>query len=318
MTINVAVLTRDQGALFELGCAVELFGLPRPEFDPWYHCEVVSFTPGPLQMPGGLTLLPRHVKSLDAYDMVIVPGWTSQPEPLDPQLRDALLRFYLAGKRLVSFCSGAFLLAELGILDGRQATTHWRYAEVFKQRFPAVHYVDNVLYVYEDTLGCSAGSAAGIDLGIEIIRRDFGYAIANQVARRLVISAHRKGGQSQFVETPVLARASQFSQALDWAISQLHAHIDINVFAERARMSRRTFDRKFRSTFNLTANEWLIHQRLQLAKGLLEAGQCSIEQVAGQAGFGNAISMRHHFRRVLGVSPSQYQLQFASQSPAKS
>ena len=322
MKIKVAVLTRDHGALFELGCAVELFGLPRPEFDPWYECEVVSFSSGPMTMLGGLQMTARQTESLDAYDMLIVPGWPVKGAELSSQHREALLRFHAAGKRLLSFCSGAFLLGELGVLDGRKATTHWRYADIFRQRFPAVQYVDDVLYVYDGNMGCSAGSAAAIDLGIEVIRRDFGYAIANQVARRLVMSAHRKGGQSQFVETPVLERASQFSQALDWALRNLQANIDIDVFAERARMSRRTFDRKFRSTFNLTANEWLIQQRLNLAKGLLESGlkepgsresaPLGIEQVAAQSGFGNAITMRHHFRRVLGVSPSQYQAQFAA------
>lgn len=311
MTTRVAVLIRDNGAFFELGCALELFGLPRPEFDPWYSCEVVSFAPGPLTLLGGVQMLVRQVDGLDHYDMLIVPGWPPGGAELSAHHREALLRFHAAGKRLLSFCSGAFLLAELGVLDGRKATTHWRYADIFKQRFPAVQYVDDVLYVYDGVIGCSAGSAAAIDLGIEVIRQDFGFSIANQVARRLVMSAHRKGGQSQFVETPVLERANQFSHALDWALHHLHTTIDIDALAARALMSRRTFDRKFRSTFNLTPNEWLIQQRLDLAKGLLENGRAGIEQVAVQSGFANAVTMRHHFRRVLGVSPREYQAQFA-------
>ncbi|MDP2126120.1 MAG: helix-turn-helix domain-containing protein [Pseudohongiella sp.] len=320
--INVAVLIRDNGAFFELGCALELFALSRPEFNPWYLCEVVSFTHGPLNMPGGLQLSARQVDSLDEFDMVIVPGWPAAGAELEEQHKDALLRFYSVGKRLLSFCSGAFLLAELGVLDGKQATTHWRYADKFKQRFPTVKYVDDVLYVYDGRIGCSAGSAAAIDLGIEVIRRDFGYRIANQVARRLVMSAHRKGGQSQFVETPVLERADQFSEALDWAIKNIRDTIDINILAEKARMSRRTFDRKFRSTFNMTPNEWLIQQKLNVAKGMLESGvnnpdkhkpgQYNIEMIAEQSGFINAVTMRHHFRKSLGVSPRQYQAQFAS------
>jgi len=313
MTTRVAVLIRDNGAFFELGCALELFGLPRPEFDPWYCCEVVSFSPGPLTMLGGVQLQVRQVDSLDEFDMLIVPGWPPKGADLSATHREALLRFHASGKRLLSFCSGAFLLAELGVLDARKATTHWRYADVFKQRFPAVRYVDDVLYVYDGVIGCSAGSAAAIDLGIEVIRQDFGFKIANQVARRLVMSAHRKGGQSQFVETPVLERANQFSQALDWALHNLHTTIDIDALAARALMSRRTFDRKFRSTFNLTPNEWLIHQRLDLAKGMLESGCSGIEQIAVQSGFANAVTMRHHFRRLLGVSPREYQAQFAEQ-----
>lgn len=319
--IKVAILTRDHGAFFELGCALELFALPRPEFDSWYQCEVVSFASGPLNMLGGVLLTVRQVDNLDEFDMLVVPGWPASGAELTQLHREALRRFYKAGKRLLSFCSGAFLLGELGVLEGREATTHWRYAALFQQRFPAVRYVDDVLYVYDGHIGCSAGSAAAIDLGIEVIRRDFGYQIANQVARRLVLSAHRKGGQSQFVETPVLERANQFSQALDWAVQNIREPIDIDEFAQKARMSRRTFDRKFRSTFNLSANDWLIQQKLNLAKGLLESmiqksGEsgsrvCSIEWIAGQSGFVNAITMRHHFRKVLGVSPTQYQAQFA-------
>lgn len=308
---KVAVLIRDKGAFFELGCALELFALSRPEFNSWYQCEVVCFTSGALNMIGGLQLSARQVDSLDDYDMLIVPGWPAMGAELATEHREALLRFHAAGKRLVSFCSGAFLLAEMGLLDGRQATTHWCYAEIFKQRFPAVQYVDDVLYVYDGRIGCSAGSAAALDLGIEVIRRDFGYRIANQVARRLVMSAHRKGGQSQFVETPVHERANQFSQTLDWAIKHIQETIDINMLAEKARMSRRTFDRKFRSTFNLTANEWLIQQKLNVAKGLLESGRGDIELIAEQSGFVNAGTMRHHFRRSLGVSPKQYQEQFS-------
>lgn len=312
MTIHVAVLIRENGAFFELGCALELFGLPRPEFDPWYSCEVVSFSEGPLTMLGGVQMQVRQVDSLDEFDMLIVPGWPPKGAELSDTHRNALLRFHGAGKRLISFCSGAFLLAELGVLDGRNATTHWRYAEIFRQRFQQVQYVDDVLYVYDGVIGCSAGSAAAIDLGIEIIRQDYGFKIANQVARRLVMSAHRKGGQSQFVETPVLERANQFSHALDWALHHLHQPIDIDALSARALMSRRTFDRKFRSTFNLTPNEWLIHQRLDLAKGLLESTDLAIEQVAEKSGFANAVTMRHHFRRILGVSPREYQAQFSA------
>ena len=308
---QVAILTRENGAFFELGCAVELFALPRPEFDNWYRCDVVSFNAGPLNMLAGMQLRVKQVDSLDDYDMLVVPGWPASGAELGDPQRQALLRFYEAGKRMISFCSGAFLLAELGILDGQQATTHWRYAEKFQQRFPAVHYVDDVLYVYNGRVGCSAGSAAAIDLGIEVIRRDFGYRIANQVARRLVMSAHRKGGQSQFVETPLLERANQFSQALDWALKNMRSAIDVDRLAAKAHMSRRTFDRKFRSTFNMSANEWLIQQRLNVARGLLESGQVDIARVAEQAGFSNESTMRHHFRKVLGVSPRQYLDQFA-------
>jgi AraC family transcriptional activator FtrA len=308
--IRVAILIDEQAALFELGCAVELFGLPRPEYPRWYECDVVSFSDGPHTVTGGLQVQAKSVERLDDYDMLVIPSWSVEVGDPDERLAQELRRFEAAGKRLLSFCSGAFLLAALGFLDGRDTTTHWRYAEKFRQRFPAARYLDDVLYVYDDRIGCSAGSAAGIDLGIEVIRRDFGYRIANQVARRLVISAHRKGGQSQFVETTVPEHPRQFAAALDWALANLRDVGDIDMLARRANMSRRTFDRRFRATFSLTPNAWLVMQKLDLAKGLLEEGTESVETIAGLSGFGNAITMRHHFRRLAGVSPREYQAQF--------
>jgi AraC family transcriptional activator FtrA len=213
---------------------------------------------------------------------------------------------------MVSFCSGAFLLAELGVLEARQATTHWRYAEQFKQRFHNIQFLDDVLYVYDGKIGCSAGSASAIDLGLEIIRQDFGYQIANKVARRLVVSAHRLGGQSQFVETPILAVPNQFSAAIDWASNHLNDDIGVNEMASRANMSRRTFDRKFRSSFNLSPKVWLTQQRLEKAKQLLEIGAHSVEKIAELSGFDNAITMRHHFRKCLSISPMQYRHQFTN------
>jgi len=307
---RVAILTYNNSTLFELGCAVELFGLPRPEFESWYECDVVTFDSGLLGMTGGVQLKCKEVDSLDDYAVLVVPSWPANACPIDPDMASEIKRFSQAGKRVISFCSGAFLLGELGILNGRQATTHWRYAERFKNRFPEVNYVDDVLYVYDGLVGCSAGSAAAIDLGIEIVRKDFGYQVANQVARRLVMAAHRSGGQSQFVETPVLEIPNQFAESLDWALANLLSPINITAFAKKANMSRRTFDRKFRTTFNVTPKEWLTTQRLNKAKELLESERCSVERIAELSGFDNAITMRHHFRKMLGVSPKKYRDQF--------
>ncbi len=309
---RVAILTYNGAALFELGCAVELFGLPRPEFPSWYECDVVTFNSGSLAMTAGVQLKCKVVQNLDDYHMLVVPSWPVGGDEIPANLITAMNRFHATGKRIISFCSGAFLLGELGFLDGREATTHWRYSDQFKSRFPAVYYMDDVLYVYDGPIGCSAGSSAAIDLGIEVIRKDYGYQVANQVARRLVMAAHRSGGQSQFVETPLLEIPNQFAQSLDWALSNLTAAIDINTFAIQANMSRRTFDRKFRSTFNVTPKEWLTAQRLNKAKQLLECESCSVEKVAELSGFDNAITMRHHFRKSVGVSPKQYRNQFGA------
>ncbi|RYZ88856.1 MAG: helix-turn-helix domain-containing protein, partial [Moraxellaceae bacterium] len=226
------------------------------------------------------------------------------------ELANAIQKFSSENKRIISFCSGAFLLAELGLLDGRKATTHWRYADKFKAKYKHTEYVDDVLYVYDGKIGCSAGSAAAIDLGIAIIKGDYGYKIANTVARRLVMSAHRSGGQSQFVEAPIIEKPNLFSQALDWALKNITTAIDVETFARHANMSRRTFDRKFRSTLNITPNEWISLQRLDVAKQLIETTTYNVDKVAQLSGFENAISMRHHFRKALGISPTQYREQF--------
>jgi AraC family transcriptional activator FtrA len=310
---RVAILSYDNTALFELGCAVELFGLPRPEIPHWYSAEVVSFESGPLQATSGLQILPRQVASLDAWDMLVIPSWPTQGEAVPARLQQEILALHARGGRLLSFCSGAFLLAAIGLLDGQQATTHWRYAERFRTRFPRVRYAEDVLYVYDGRIGCSAGSAAGIDLGIEVIRGDFGYEVANQVARRLVMAAHRSGGQAQFVETPVLRKPDQFAAALDWATQNLDKPLAVDALAARANMARRSFDRHFRASLKLTPGQWLIQQRLLLARQLLESGTLPMERIAEKSGFANAVTMRHHFRQVLGLSPSQFRMQFGRQ-----
>lgn len=309
---KVAILTYNNASLFELGCAVELFGLKRPEFKEWYDCDVVTFEEGLLASTSNILIQAKKIETLAPYTTLIIPSWPTDARIVDKTLAIAITKFYRSGKRLFSFCSGAFLLAELGFLKGGRATTHWCYAKKFKERFPEVNYADDVLYVYDDTIACSAGSAAAIDLGIEIIRNDYGYKVANQVARRMVLSAHRDGGQSQFIETPMLEAPKQFSKALDWALNNLEIPININTFASKANMTRRTFDRKFKSSFNLTPKEWLTTQRIQRAKELLESKSLSIEQVAELAGFANAITMRHHFRKILGISPKRYQEKFSS------
>ena len=311
--IRVAILAYEGVALFELGCATELFGLSRPEFDTWYNTDVVCLQPLPVTSVCGVRLGCTAVTGLDDYDLLVVPSWPNIEHELPKIYLEEVNRFYSEGKRLISFCSGAFLLAEIGCLEGRRATTHWRYAEIFRARFPHLNYASDSLYFYDGRIGCSAGSSAAIDLGLEVIRHDFGYEAANSVARRLVLSAHRKGGQSQFAEKPVQLDASKFTSALDWACKNLSAAIDINDLAARANMSRRTFDRKFRGNFNLSPKQWLILQRLNLAKELLEKKDLSVEKIAELSGFDNATTMRHHFRKELGISPSTHREHFAAQ-----
>jgi len=308
--LRIAILTYDQGAFFELGCALELFALPRPEFKSWYQCEVVSFEDAQLSYLGGVSMSVKHIDSLDNYQMLVIPSWPITKSSIHPVLSQQIRQFNEKNKRIISFCSGAFLLGHLGLLDNRDATTHWRFSEQFKQTFPKSNYIEDVLYIYDKNIGCSAGSSAAIDLGIEIIRQDFGYKIANSVARRLVLSAHRKGGQSQFADTPISKPNSQFSQAIDWSLKNIHLPIDIDQIANKANMSRRTFDRKFKSNFNISANEWIIFQRLHLAKEILENSMYDMERIAQLSGFGNATTMRHHFRKTFQISPSQHRERF--------
>ena len=306
---RVAILTYPDTALFELGCAVELFALPRPEFADWYQTDIISFDRQALRATGNILLQVKQISSLADYDMLVIPGWPVALQPTDNLLGE-IRALHGRGGTVVSFCSGAFLLAASGLLAGRTATTHWRYADDFRQRFPAVNYADDVLYVLDDGIGCAAGSSAALDLGMAIIRRQYGYQIANQVARRLVMAAHRSGGQSQFVETPITRTSDHFADTLDWAIRHLTSGLSIDSLARRANMSRRSFDRKFRASMNISANDWLTLQKLEVAKQLLESTQLPIEHVASQSGFDNAITLRHNFRKHLQSSPSHFRRQF--------
>lgn len=311
--MRVAILTYPETALFELGCAVELFALSRPEFTDWYTTDVISFETHAVRATGGIQLKALTVDGLSPYDMLVVPGWPVDREPDDSLLRE-ISALHQRGGTVLSFCTGAFLLAAAGLLDGKSATTHWRYADRFRDRFPEVSYVDDVLYIFEDKVGCAAGSSAALDLGLAVIREHHGYEIVNQVARRLVMAAHRSGGQSQFVETPVPRTSNRFAETLDWAVKNLAKGISVSDLARRANMSRRSFDRKFRTSLNMSANHWLVLQKLQLARHLLESSHQPMEQVASLSGFDNAITMRHHFRKHLQCTPTRFRGQFANAS----
>lgn len=307
---NVAILAHSHVTLFEMSCAIELFALPRPEFDPWYKTDVINMENHSFETTGGITLTTQYVESLDYYDTLIIPGWPTGNSPIPTLIEQQVTQFYQEGKRILTLCSGAFLLGKLGILDGKNSTTHWMYEAEFRDQFPKAKYQSDVLYVFDGQIGCSAGSASALDLGLAIIRQDFGFERANQVAKRLVVSSHRSGGQAQFVDTPLLKVPSSFSQAVEWASLNIDKTITVDEWSRQANMSRRTFDRKFRSSFSLSPKEWLIQQRVERAKGLLETEKLSIEQLATSAGFENATTMRHHFRRLVGISPRKYRESF--------
>ncbi len=313
---KVAIVVSPHLALFELGCATDLFAVNRQDVKNWYKTDVVSFFASPLSTSGqaGININVTQVSNLDDYDMVIIPSWAFSKLSLPEDMKQAILNLVHRGGQAISLCSGVFVLAQLGLLDNRPATTHWLYTDIFKKKYPHIQYRQDVLYQYDGTIGCSAGSSAAIDLCLEVIRNDFGYEVANYSARRMVLAAHRSGGQSQFVETPIQQKPNQFAATLDWATDRLATKIDINQMAQQAHMSRRTFDRKFRSSMNMSPRQWLIQQRLHLAKRLLEVNNDSIDLVAYQSGFEKAETLRHNFRKYLKLSPSQYRQQFCSQS----
>ena len=308
--MKVVILLTERLSLFELACAVELFALPREEVDHWYRTQVVSLS---AQTYSGLCdtqFSCTLVNELPQSDLLVIPSYPVSNATLDRKIAEQVLAHYHRGGRIISFCSGSFLLAELGILNGRIATTHWRYAQEFQQRFPDISYKSDVLYEYDGIIGCSAGSAAGIDLGIEVIRHDFGYNIANSVARRLVLPAHRSGGQSQYVEKPIALTQSSLSKTLDWAVKHLSATLTIEDMATNANMTRRTFDRHFKKHYQITPLAWLLERKLEIAKSLLETTSLPIDDISMRSGFDSAVTLRHNFRKYLSITPSDYRVTF--------
>ena len=312
--LRVAALTYDRLCVFEFGIVVELFGLPRPELAvPWYRFSVCSLDRGTLRGTGGVRLEAGHsLAALRHADIIAIPGWRDPDERPPAALLAALRRAHARGARLLALCSGAFVLAAAGLLDGRRATTHWRYADQLRARYPLVRVEPDVLYVDEGNLLTSAGSAAGIDLCLHVVRRDYGAEIANQVARRLVVPPHRDGGQSQYVREPVPPRSSAgLAGLLDWALGRLDQPLGLEALARQANMSVRTLARRFVEETGSTPHRWLTHQRLLAARRRLETTDESIDAVADAVGFETAMTLRHHFRRAYRTTPTAYRRRFA-------
>jgi len=317
---RVACLAFDGLAPFELGVAAEVFALARPELGvgDWYAFELCAPRAGPLRVVGGFEVVAPHgLEALGRADTIVVPGvpdpHADPPEPVLEALRAAHAR----GARVVSICSGAFALAAAGLLDGREAATHWRYAALLAERFPAVQVNAGVLYVDGGQVLTSAGTAAGIDLCLHLVRRDHGAEIANRVARRMVVAAHRDGGQAQFIEQPV-ARAGRddpVGRAMEHALARLAEPLSVADLAQSAHLSSRQLERRFRAATGTSPGRWLIGQRVQASLPLLESGAEPVEDVAGAVGFTPA-GFRRHFRARLGISPAAYRQRFRAARPA--
>jgi AraC family transcriptional activator FtrA len=313
MPHHVAILAYDRLCTFEFGCAVELFALERPELDvAWYSYAVCGIEPGPLRAAGGLALqAPHGLDALEAADTIVIPGWRDPAEPPPPQLIAALRRAHARGARLCSICSGAFVLAHAGLLDGRKATTHWRYFDRLAAAFPTIAIEADALYVEDGNIVTSAGSAAGLDMLLHLVRSDFGADIANRVAQRLVIPAHRDGSQAQLVARPLpQAGTDPIAQTMDWIRENLRAGHTLASMAAQSRLGVRTFQRRFKDRTGQSPLDWLVRERVTLAAQLLETRpSLGIEAVADLAGLGSPESLRRHFRSHGLASPARYRRQ---------
>lgn len=311
---RLAAVVYDNLCVFELGIVVELFGLPRPELPvEWYRFSLCSVDPGPLAATAGVRIeAPQGLAGLRTADTIAIPGWRDPDEiPPAPLLR-ALRRAHARGARILALCSGAFVLAAAGLLNGRRATTHWRYADAFRARYPRVRFEPDVLYVDEGRVLTSAGSAAGIDLCLHLVRRDYGADIANQVARRLVVPPHRDGGQAQYVPEPVSVRApGGLARVQEWALARLDRPLALEDLARQGNMSVRTLARRFGQETGSTPHRWLTHQRLLAAQRRLETTDDPIDRVARAVGFDSGMTLRHHFRRTFGTTPTAYRRRFS-------
>jgi transcriptional regulator GlxA family with amidase domain len=281
---------------------------------PGLDVRVVAGEPNAMLCGGGLsTPVPYDLAAIRDADLVIVPNWRDPGERPPGPLLEALRAGHAAGARIAGLCSGVFVVAAAGLLDGRPATTHWAMAELLAEQYPRVRVQPGVLYIDDDDVLTAGGGAAGMDLGLHLIRTAYGAEVANRLARSMVVAPHRPGGQAQYIEAPVprLDRADPVGDTLSWALGQLDRDLPVDLLARRARMSRRNFDRRFREITGTAPATWLTHQRVLRAQRLLESTRLGVDEVARQCGFSSAATLRPHFRRLVGVSPVTYRGTFA-------
>ncbi len=317
----VVALAYDRLCAFEFGCTVELFALERPELGvAWYDFAVCAIEPGPIRAAGGITIdAPYDPALLERADTIVIPGWRdadeAPPEPLLALLRAA----HAGGARLCSICSGVFVLAAAGLLDGKRATTHWRYADKLARRFPAIEVLPDDLYVDSGQVITSAGSAAGLDMLLHLVRRDYGAHVGNLVAQRLIVPPHREGGQAQFLPRPMAHdEQGRLSKLMDWIRTHPADDHSVASMAQRAAMSERTLQRQFQEATGFAPIEWLTRERIALVKDMLETSAIPLAQMAEKAGFGSEESLRRHFRRLTATTPAAYRRQFSEASAAAS
>lgn len=307
----VALLNPPQPP-FELACATEVFGTVLQDAPARYSFRICAEHPGPLQTTVGYTMLvDAGLAALQEADTVVVPGLQPPGTPVPPNVTEALRAAHQRGTRIVAICTGAFVLAQVGLLDGRRATTHWRRTAQLAAAFPEVQVDPDVLYVDHGDVATSAGTGAGIDLCLHLVRSDHGAAYAAQIARNMVLPPHREGSQLQYATQPAPARAAEsLAPLLEWAISHLDARLTLDRLAERAGLSSRTLARRFTEQLGTSPGQWLLRQRLDAARVLLEQTDLPVEAIATRVGLISAVNLRRRFRANLGTTPGAYRRTF--------
>lgn len=312
---RVVALVYDGLCTFEFGIAAEIFGLKRPEIkEPWYEFSSVAFEKGPLSAGGGLEFSATGtIDDFEKANTIIIPGWRGKDASIPSFITTAIINAYNNGARIVSICSGIYILAAAGLLQGRTATTHWRYVNDFANKYPKVDLEYDSLYVDNGKIVTSAGSSAGIDMCLHIVRQDFGEKIANSVAKRLVMHAHRQGGQTQFIEQtiPIDREGHRLSTTLNHIRKNIDLAHSIAALANLSGMSERTFQRKFKQLTGITVGKWVTNERLNKARLLLEETKHPIESIAESVGMNNVSALRYHFRKSYGVSPGEFRNRFS-------
>jgi transcriptional regulator GlxA family with amidase domain len=308
--LTIAVPVVDGAKMFGLSVPWEVFGRDRSFVEPWYDFAFCAPQDRPISTDAGFAPhTDRDYEALAEAHTVIVTACQS-PGEVDPDLVAAVRAAYDAGARVVSLCTGAFVLAAAGILDDRPATTHWLYADQLAAQFPRVRVDPAVLYIDDGDVLTSAGTTAGLDLCLHLVRRDYGVAVANALAKRLVLPMHRPGGQAQYIDAPVVDESDDLSPLLEWARERLREPLTVADLARRARLTERTLIRRFHAVTGTTPMKWLLTQRIARARELLESTGAPVDRVAADAGMGSAANLRHHFSRQVGVSPTAYRRSF--------
>jgi AraC family transcriptional activator FtrA len=312
----VAVVVTPGSPIFELSVPTEVFGMNRADLaEPWYDLRLCGLRPGRVDVDRGFSVNVTYgLEGLETADTVIVPACVNMHDDPPAPLVAAIRAAHARGTRIASICSGAFVLAAAGILDDRRATTHWIYADELARRYPAIRVDASVLYRQDGQVFTSAGTAAGLDLCLELVRQDHGSAVANRLARRLVTPPHRAGGQAQYVETPLPEADDPFSELLDWALARLDRPLTLLDLAQAGHVSTRTLARRFHAALGTSPLRWLLAERIRRAQELLETTDKPIEQVSELVGFGRPSSLREHFLRTTGVSPLAYRRTFRASS----